>query len=1125
MTQIIINETTPIIVEVSTPGPQGSSGTVAVGTVTTGASGSAAEVTNSGTPSAAVFNFTIPKGDIGDVTPAATAAKNAAEAAATAAQASSTAAQSSSTSASASATAALNSANQASASASTASTKAQEATTSANNASNSAQSVLAAANTATTKAQEAATSASNALASANTASTKAQEASASEVISTTKAQEAVVSATTATNAATSASASAASALASKQVTTDNAALAIAQATISSAKATQAAASEAEALAQAGVATNQAAISTAQAVISSNQASIATTQAAAAVVSAQSAATSASTATTQAGISTAQATTATNKAAEAATSASASASSAAAALTSQTSASGSATAANTSAVNAANSASTATTQANTATAQAVTATTQATTATAQATAASSSAATASTQAATATAQATIATTQATAASASASNAALSATAAANAQTAAAASTTTATTQAAAATAAKTAAETARDAAIVAQNNAVAVVTGGTATLTPQAGKIPLADGLGKIAKGWLTNTDLVEQTDIGTAPNEIPLNQYLGEMAYMDADKIPTIGVATANLATANVTNLMQVTEVSTVMPTLNLDFAKVKQLDPRITFTRASTGTYYDGKTRAKAEENLWVQSQNVESWANLNINTITNAVIAPDGTLTADKIVATAVSGTHYTNRPFTKIPNIPYAFSIYVKAAEYSYVRFVDGWWGAYAAVFDLTGSGSVTSGANCTPAIESLPNGWFRVSVVFNNIRAEVSPSVIGVPTSSSNENYAGDGTSGVFIWGAQLEQRSAATAYTPTTTQPITNYIPQLMTAASGVPRFEHDPVTGESLGLEIEEQRTNLLLRSAEFDSGNWAKVNVTTTANTVVSPDGTVNADTVNAATGPTAYITQSVTGVSGTVYTWSVWLRGIVGGEKVRLLLDGGLGTQQSDLITLTKTWARYTLTSTSPSSAIGYAYILSGTTYGGTGQAYYIWGAQLEAGAFATSYIPTTTAQVTRAADSASMTGANFSSWYRQDEGTVYIENNYNFGSDLNSGSRVALQIDNGSASDRFILSNSGFANAFVAQVGGVTQAFFNGATNTANFVKTAFGYATNNMAISTSGSLPSTDTSCLVPLVNTMRIGMFSNNALQLSGNIRKITYYPQRLSNAELVEITA
>ncbi len=81
------------------------------------------------------------------------------------------------------------------------------------------------------------------------------------------------------------------------------------------------------------------------------------------------------------------------------------------------------------------------------------------------------------------------------------------------------------------AAKIAAETARNAAVTAQNNAVAVVTGGTATLVPEAGKIPLADALGKINPLWVALTALVEQSDIGTGPNQVPLNQFLGSLAF------------------------------------------------------------------------------------------------------------------------------------------------------------------------------------------------------------------------------------------------------------------------------------------------------------------------------------------------------------------------------------------------------------------------------------------------------------------------------------------------------------------------------------------------------------------------------------------------------------------
>ena len=73
-------------------------------------------------------------------------------------------------------------------------------------------------------------------------------------------------------------------------------------------------------------------------------------------------------------------------------------------------------------------------------------------------------------------------------------------------------------------------------------------------------------------------------------------------------------------------------------PALLLDFANTKKLDPRITFTRASTATYYDGKTNAKAEENLLVRSQEFDNaiWAKTTTTVTTNSFVAPDTTASA---------------------------------------------------------------------------------------------------------------------------------------------------------------------------------------------------------------------------------------------------------------------------------------------------------------------------------------------------------------------------------------------------------------------------------------------------------------------------------------------------------
>ena len=122
---VVIEEQGTTVVEVTSPGPQGASGVMRVGSVTTGPAGSQANVTNSGTTTDAVFNFTIPRGDVGDVTPEATAAKNTAEAAAAAALASQNAASGSAAAAATSQSNAAGSATSASASAATATTQDQ----------------------------------------------------------------------------------------------------------------------------------------------------------------------------------------------------------------------------------------------------------------------------------------------------------------------------------------------------------------------------------------------------------------------------------------------------------------------------------------------------------------------------------------------------------------------------------------------------------------------------------------------------------------------------------------------------------------------------------------------------------------------------------------------------------------------------------------------------------------------------------------------------------------------------------------------------------------------------------------------------------------------------------------
>jgi hypothetical protein len=429
-----------------------------------------------------------------------------------------------------------------------------------------------------------------------------------------------------------------------------------------------------------------------------------------------------------------------------------------------------------------------------------------------------------------------------------------------------------------------------------------------------------------------------------------------------------------------------------IKPSLNLDFANVKALDSRITFARASTGAYYDGQTVAKAEENLLLQSQTFDNayWTKTNITVTANSTTAPDGTTTAESILETATTGSHQVFRGLTQLSGT-YVTSIFAKANGRNWLAINTNFASVQrVSFFDLENGvvGSVPVGF--TASIVDVGDGWYRC-VVVGPRGINAYPGIFMTALSDGNStvppSYAGDITKGLFLWGAQFEQGSAVTAYTPTTTQPITNYIPVLQTASANVARFDHNPVTGESLGLLVEEQRTNLLLRSEEFDNAYWLKSNATITSNTVIAPDGTLTGDKLveNTANATHFIYSGSQAFVSGTSYTLSVYAKK---GERQYLVLqlpsaafpsssnatfdldsatfNLGAGSPTASITDVGNGVYRCSITKTATSSASSngaFIYVTnsaSATINAYTGDGYsgiYIWGAQLEAGAFPTS------------------------------------------------------------------------------------------------------------------------------------------------------------------------
>lgn len=392
------------------------------------------------------------------------------------------------------------------------------------------------------------------------------------------------------------------------------------------------------------------------------------------------------------------------------------------------------------------------------------------------------------------------------------------------------------------------------------------------------------------------------------------------------------------------------------------------------------------------------------------------------------------------------------------------------------------------------------------------------------------------------------GITFTRASSATRYNSSGT---------LVSMVTDQPRIDYDPITGACKGLLIEEQRTNLLTYSEQLDNAAWTKGDATITANALAAPDGAITADKLvsNVSTAyPRATATVSVT--TGNKYTYSVFAKA---GEWVFLSLQAGgtlwqsqgssagvrfnlstgtisagyngQSTANASIQNVGNGWFRCSVTwdcnattaSGSVSAIMGSADSTAQTTGNGT-SGIFIWGAQFELGAFPTSYIPTTTAQVTRAADVATMTGTNFSSWYNQSEGTLFAEAVTTTA--ITSNNLGMFSVSDGTLNERIQLRRNagGSTVSFLAVDGGAIQFNDAGTLNFGGTSKMALAYKVNDFIGASSGSLGVADTSGTLPTPTQAEIG-FGQGITQLCGHIKRIAYYPRRLSNTELQQLTA
>ena len=225
---------------------------------------------------------------------------------------------------------------------------------------------------------------------------------------------------------------------------------------------------------------------------------------------------------------------------------------------------------------------------------------------------------------------------------------------------------------------------------------------------------------------------------------------------------------------------------------------------------------------------------------------------------------------------------------------------------------------------------------------------------------------------------------------------------------LVQSGANVPRFDYDPVTLQPKGLLLEDTSTNLVLNSGDASNASWTPSGgggsppPVVTANQTAAPDGTMTAALVNypaVVTASFSYLNPAILVVSAAPYAFSVWLRGNAGGERLYLSCTPDGVTYHTLLVVLTTAWQRFSFITPNLAVTSGWYFIIGTDLRDGAAQAatpaqtIYAWGAQIEAIGYMTSYIPTTTAAVTRAADALSYPIASVTG-FDQTKGSLQLE-----------------------------------------------------------------------------------------------------------------------------------
>jgi hypothetical protein len=336
---------------------------------------------------------------------------------------------------------------------------------------------------------------------------------------------------------------------------------------------------------------------------------------------------------------------------------------------------------------------------------------------------------------------------------------------------------------------------------------------------------------------------------------------------------------------------------------------------------------------------------------------------------------------------------------------------------------------------------------------------------------------------------------------------------------LDSTASGVPRLDY-PAAGGCPALLVEPAATNLVTFSEDFTNAAWLKINATVNANTHLAPDNTNTADEIVFLSNGIAVQNYFVSVLINDVYVISVFTK-----STTRKINFGGAtpaGVDSYEIVSYSNGWYRQIVKRLFTNTGAQIQLVVLNEIPSSAGTSIF-WGAQLETGSVATSYIPTTSAAVTRNADVISKTGV--SGFIGQTVGTLYAEVDVrNFQTD----GRI-LAISNGTSDNRIALlkgANSTLRGLVTTASGSVAD-IATASGQTAGVYKIALAYAADDFVLYVNGSQIGTDTSGAVPACTDVYLGKIetSGTTNQLNDRIRAAAIYTTRLSNTELAALTS